>query len=879
MKQSKKTSRLGLFALVSLLTLGFISVNARVAPAPYVPGEPGIKLFKKKKTKNKKDESPKDTATKVTAFEKLTKGAKVQKGLFTVYQNKENYYFEIPDSLLDRDFMILNKLQKIPDLGGFLSRGVNYDEQLIRFELDKETHKLRMRRVQVEPLVPNNDAIRRSVMDNYLSPLVYNFKVEAFNKDSTSVLVKVNDLYNGANSTLNNLFGDLNMGGTNKELSRILSIKAFPNNVIAFSELSTKHNKKDLTIEASSSIALLPRVPMVARLDDPRIGYFRINRLAYSDKQQNVEEKQYIVRWKLEPRPEDREAYLRGELVEPQKPILFRIDPATPEKWRKYMIKGVNDWQIAFEKAGFKNAIRAEVLSDSLAIHADDVNTSIITYAASVVPNAMGPSVRDPRSGEIIDADIIWYHNVISLLKTWLTVQTGASNPEARLPEIPDELMGDAIRNVVTHEVGHSLGLRHNMRASYAIKTDSLRSKTFTDRFGGTASSIMDYARFNYVAQPGDGVTRMSPQIGPYDLYAIEYGYRWYGATDPEEEKGILSDFISRHKGDLYAYCGEQSSTDAIDPRGQSEDLGNDAIQSSAYGIDNLKRIVPNILSWTRTGEKGQTYKEAADLYAGVIGQWNLYIYHAMANVGGIYLNNVVPGDGEKGFEYVPRDLQKRSLQFIMDEALTYPAWLFDAPISEYTYFGMNSLYGSNEISPLLSFKNRQYFILQNLLGNNRCLRMFDHETVRGKQSFTLLEMMNMLHRHIFGITERGGTPDMMQRNLQKMFVDILISGAHKDQTTDTRRLFTTADFPEFARPGCCEVGHNDEESPLGAPRSLLMYYSHTLRASDVISVKRGELLGIRKLLQTRSNVSDTMSRNHYRDLLMRIETALELNQ
>lgn len=878
MNRSKKMFRLSVIALLSLSTLTPGPAHAAAAPAPGIPGEPGIRLFKKKKAK--KDEAPKDTTAKVTEFEKLTKGAKTQKGLFTVYQNKEDYFFEIPDSLLQRDFLILNKLQRIPNLGGFISRGMNYDEQLIRFELDKAGKKLRMRRVQLEPLVPENDLIRRSVMDNYVSPLVYNFKVEAFSKDSSSVLIKVNDLYNGVNSTLNNLFGDLNMGAANKELSRIISIRAFPNNVVATSELSAKHNKRDLTIEASSSIVLLPRTPMVPRLDDPRIGYFRIGRLAYSDKQQNVEEKQYITRWKLEPKPEDREAYLRGELVEPQKPIVFNIDPATPEKWKKYMIKGVNDWQIAFEKAGFKNAIRAEVPTDSTATAADDINTSIITYAASQVPNAMGPHINDPRSGEIIDADIIWYHNVISLLKAWLTVQTGASNPEARLPEIPEELMGDAIRNVVTHEVGHSLGLRHNMRASYAIHTDSLRSKEFTDKFGGTASSIMDYARFNYVAQPGDGVTRMSPQIGPYDLYAIEYGYRWYDdITDPEKEKGILSDFIDRHKGNMYAYCGEQSTTDAIDPRGLTEDLGNDAIQSATYGIDNLKRIVPNILSWTHTGEKGQTYKEAADLYSSVMGQWNLYMYHVMANVGGIFLNNVVPGDGEKGFEYVPRDLQKKSLQFVMDEALTFPGWLSDAPVSEYTYFSMNSLYGSTEISPVLSLKNRQYFILQNLLGTNRCLRMFDNETENGKQAFTMLDMMNMLHTHVFGVTERGGTPDIMQRNLQKMFVDILISAAGESQTSEVRRMMTTADFPEFAKPSCCEIGHDEKKSPLGAPRSLMMYYSHTLQASDVISVKRGELMNIRKLLQSRSGASDAMSRNHYRDMLLRIETALGLNK
>ncbi len=875
MKPSKKKFRVSMIALLSLFAFSLTPIQAWINPGPHVPAEPGIRIFKKKKVKTKKDETPQDTTPKLSDYEKLTKDAKVQKGLFTVYQNKEDYYFEIPDSVLSRDFLILNKLQRIPDLGGFLSRGFNYNQKLIRFELDKETKKLRMRQVELEPLVPEGDVVRRSVLDHYISPLVYNFKVEAFNKDSTAVLIKVNELYNGSTGTLNNVFGDLKMGSVNKELSRIISIKAYPNNIMALSEYSTHHESRNLTVEASSSIVLLPEKPLTARLDDPRIGYFRMNRMAYSDTQQSVEYKQYITRWRLEPKPEEEEAYLRGELVEPQKPIVFYIDPATPEKWRKYMIKGVNDWTIAFEKAGFKNAIRAEVLTDSMALNVDDINTSVISYAASVIPNAMGPSVCDPRSGEIIDADIIWYHNVISLLKDWITVQTGASNPAARMPEIPDEVMGDGIRNVVTHEVGHSLGLRHNMRASYAIETDSLRSKTFTDRFGGTSSSIMDYARFNYVAQPGDGVTQMSPQIGPYDLYAIEYGYRWYGATDPEQEKEILSDFIARHKGDMYAYCGEQSTTNAIDPRGQTEDLGNDAIKSSLYGIDNLKRTLPNILSWTRTGEKGQTYKEAMELYAGVIGQWNLYIYHVMANVGGIYLNNVIPGDGEKGFEYVPRDLQKKSLQFVMDQALTYPEWLVDTPVSDYAYFGTGTW---RETSPQLSMQYRQYFILMNLLTTDRCLRMCANESENGTRSFTMLEMMNMLHQHIFGITERGGTPTIAQRSMQKMFVEILMNAADERETNESKKIMSTADFPEFARPGCCELGHEAHESPMGAPRLLQMSYPQTLRASDVISIKRGELLTIRKLLQNRSNASDTMARNHYRDMLMRIEAALGLN-
>ena len=847
-----------------------------------IPGRPEMGLFKKKK---KKEEAPKDSTT--NEFEKLTKGAIVQRGLFTVYKNKENYYFEIPDSLFKRDFLVINKLQRVPDELGEAraNKGINYQEQMITFELNKDEKKLLVREVKIPPIVPEEDAIRRSVEDNYISPLIHSFKIEAFNKDSSAVLIKVNDIYNGSATSINNLFSNLNIGNSaNKDLSRILSIKAFPNNVIAYSELSTKvtegMNSVFLTVEVSSSIVLLPRTPMVGRLEDPRIGYFTTNRLAYSDDQQKVERKRYITRWRLEPKPEDREAYLRGELVEPQKPIVFYIDPATPEKWRKYMIQGVEDWQKAFEKAGFKNAIRAEVLSDSMAVNADDANTSVITYTASTTANAMGPSTCDPRSGEIIDADIIWWHNTMTILKEWITIQTGTVNPSAQLPILPDSLMGDAMRFVAGHEVGHSLGLRHNMRGSYAIPTDSLRSKTFTDKFKGTASSIMDYARYNYVAQPGDGVTQLAPQIGPYDLYAIEYGYRWYDTQDPEAEKATLTDFVSAHKGDMYAYSGEQSMREAVDPRGMSEDLGNDAVKSATYGIDNLKRIVPNILSWTRTGEKGQTYDEASALYFGVINQWNLFIYHVMANVGGMYIDNVLPGDGMKAFEFVPRDIQKKSLQFVMDQALTFPRWLFDTPISQYTYLNRNTPVGKIEESPMLVLKNAQCYFMWDLLTNERLTRMFENETYNGDKAFTPLEMMNMLHKHMFGITERGGKPDAMQRNLQKLFVDALIIAADETQSAKNVKKLTESPFLSEEKSACCEAhAHNqeNENSRMGRPRILNFYGSQVTRISDIISLKRGELLKIRKLLQSRLNTSDETVRNHYQDMLLRINDALGL--
>lgn len=520
------------------------------------PATPEMGWFLKKKKKS----NPQDSIKVKNEYEKLTgSDSVVRRGMFNVYQKKNDYYFEIPSTLLERDMLVVNKLQRVPaelnEAG--VNRGTNYENQMIRFELDKSANKLLIRQSRPLPISPSEDAISQSVKDNYISPLIAGFKVEAYNNDSTSMLIKVNDIYDGTETSINNVFTNINLGTSAiKNLSRILSIKSFDNNVVATSELTTRVTEGTttiyVTVEVSSSILLLPEVPMTGRLDNPRVGYFTNPLTNFSDGQQRVNKKQFITRWRLEPRPEDRAAYLRGELVEPRKPIVFYIENSTPYRWRKYIKQGIEDWQVAFERAGFKNAIIAKDITEDMEVDMDDVNYSVLTYAASTKANAMGPSILDPRSGEILEADIMWWHNVLSMLQEWITVQTGVVRPEARGVALPDSLMGDAMRFVACHEVGHSLGLRHNMMGSWAFPTDSLRSKTFTDRMNSTSSSIMDYARFNYVAQPGDGIKALSPHIGPYDMFAIEYGYRWYGKQTPEEEKELLQDFLAKHTDRLY---------------------------------------------------------------------------------------------------------------------------------------------------------------------------------------------------------------------------------------------------------------------------------------------------------------------------------------
>ena len=862
-----------------------IPVYASAGNASYYNASTEAKVFPWKK--NKKKETTEEVSK--TDFEKIASESNlVSRGMFNVYAQDGKYYFEIPVSLLQRDMLVVNKLQRVPfelnDAG--VNRGTNYETQMIRFEWNKEEKKIRVRQSRPLPESPENDAITRSVRDNFISPLIADFKLEACNADSTSVIIQINDIYDGSETSINNVFDNINLGTSAiKDLSRIMSIKAFPNNIVATSELTTKVREGmsavNVTVEVSSSLVLLPEKPMMGRLDDPKVGYFTKDLLYFSDSQQKTEEKKYITRWRLEPKPENREAYLRGELVEPEKPIVFYIENSTPYRWRKYIKQGIEDWQVAFERAGFKNAIIAKELPDSIAVNADDINYSVVTYAASSKANAMGPSILDPRSGEILEADIMWWHNVISMVQEWITVQTGAIDPKARGTKLPDEMMGDAIRFVACHEVGHSLGLRHNMMGSWTFPTDSLRSKSFTDKMNSTASSIMDYARYNYVAQPGDGVTAVSPHIGPYDIFAIEYGYRWYGLPTPEAEKDVLYDFLNKHNGRLYKYSEAQDPRSAVDPRAQNEDLGDDPVRSSELGIANLKRIVPEIIKWTTTGEKGQTYEEASRLYYAVITQWNNYLYHVMANIGGIYIENTTVGDGVKTYTYVEKEKQEASLDFLLNEVLCYPRWLFDTEISDYTFLLRKNPTGVIEYAPSQILKNTQGYIFWDLLSNDRLMRMLENELKNGKKAFTVVEMMDKMHNSIFATTIKGGTPDVMERNLQKGFLDALITAAAESEGVKiNKQLTATSGNPYLFHhtPWCSHDEFAIEQAErMGARRELSFYGGQVNRISDAISVKRGELLRIKKLLESRRNTSDTAARYHYDDMILRINTALGL--
>ena len=822
-------------------------------------------MLRGKKSKKNKTE----TAPPPSRYKTLTGRDSVQmKGVMNVVEKGDTVFLELPVKLLGKPFLVSNKLQQVPsELNeSAANKGVNYENQMVRFEWDKKAKLVKMRQQRVTPEAPKGSFMAQSVADNYVDPIIATLKVEAVSNDSSTVIFKVNDFFNGKKNVLNDVFNEINIGTSPvSELSRIVSVKSYERSVVALSELTTTvhegNSKVNLTVVVSTAIMLLPDEPMRTRREDWRVGYFSTPVLIYGDHQQQVEHANYITRWRLV--PSDTLAYMRGELVEPVQPITFYIGGAVPAHLRPYITKGILDWNKAFERAGFKDAVRVIVPEDTLDIEGDDMRYSVLTYAASEKANAMGPSTLDPRTGEILEADIIWWHNVQSLISEWIRVQTAATDPRARTITLPDELIGDAVRFVACHEVGHSLGLRHNMIASAAYPTDSLRSATFTNRVGGTSASIMDYARFNYIAQPGDGVQVMSPNIGPYDLMAIEWGYRWFPAGT--DEKKELAAFLARHDSKEYRYSETQDKRTAIDPRALSEDLGDDPIKSATLGIENLKRVMPNLISWTLNGDPDQTYDEASKLYSAVIYQWSLYLYHVMANIGGIYLdrpNIQWLNTNRPAYTYVEKARQKAAVQFLIDNVLSYQPWLFGTNLTKHIYPQRETPNGTTEQEPAMLLKNQQNYILWDILANERIIRMYENEWENGDKAFTAVEMMDMLHQSIFRKTIAGQKLNVMERSLQKSLLDALITAAAESEGVKINKKLTDEDGLDSSRP-----------------RILDITMTQISRNSDAISLKRGELLRILRLCKSKANTGDTATQMHYDDMALRIQTALGLSK
>lgn len=649
----------------------FVALCGLIMPSFFIPSQA------RKKAK-------KSTVTAVTS--------NVKDGLFTVEKNGNDWFFIIPDSLLERRFLTTTRYTATPaNCGKFAGEQIN--GQTIYFEKAPD-ERLLMRAELLINVSDSLDDINRAIIISNENPIIGSFKLEKYKKGFSKI--NVTRFFNDDNPAISfSQYDKQNFGLTSliSDKCYINEIKTFPMNteVKVTKTWSSSRSRipagavtGSVTFGFNVSFVLLPKVPMMKRYFDPRVGYFADSYTSFTDDQQRVKDKNFIVRWRLEPEPEDIEKMKAGELVEPKKPIIYYIDPATPKKWRKYLIAGVNDWQKAFEKAGFKNAIMAkEWPENDSTMSMEDARYSVIRYLASPIENAYGPQVHDPRSGEILESHICWYHNVMRLVHDWYMIQASSVDPEARCMKFNDELMGELIRFVSSHEVGHTLGLRHNFGSSSTVPVDSLRSKKWVEAFGHTPS-IMDYARFNYVAQPEDSISRVGifPRIGDYDMWAIQWGYSpMWNAYDEESDHYELEKLITKERvaENPRLWFGDGETSNVSDPRCQTEDLGDDAVKASYYGILNLKRLVKNLEDWTY--ESNDIYSSnISSMYSEIRNQYLRYLGHVIRNIGGKFKNYKTIDESGDVYTDVPKSRQVRALDFIDKNVFNEPVWLIDVP-------------------------------------------------------------------------------------------------------------------------------------------------------------------------------------------------------
>ena len=805
---------------------------------------------KKGKKKNKetkesvKKENKKET---IQPYGKVIKKSAISdEGLFIVHKVEDNQYYEIPDSLFGREMLMVTRISKTASGIGF--GGGKQNTQVLRWE--RKNKKVLLRVVSHQIVASDSLPIHEAVVNSNFEPILYSFDIKAIGKDSNSTVIQVNKFFEedvkaiGYPSKRRKAY---KISGIDKTRCYIESIKSYPLNIESrhvktykASEPPSNSSTGSISMELNNSMVLLPVKPMRRRYFDQRVGWFSRSQTDYGLENQKSKSVRYLDRWKLEVKKEDIEKFKKGELVEPKKQIVYYVDRATPKKWIPYLKQGIEDWQIAFEEAGFKNAIIAK---DPPSIEEDpdwspeDVRYSVVRYLASPIPNANGPHVSDPRSGEILESDINWYHNVMLLLRNWFFIQTAAINPEARTPEFRDEVMGSLIRFVSAHEVGHTLGLPHNMGSSSAYPVDSLRSVHFTKKYG-TAPSIMDYARFNYVAQPEDKGVSLMPNVGIYDKHSIRWGYRpILEAKSAKDEKPILDQWIRAHEKDPMYRFGSQQFGNPIDPSSQTEDLGDDAIKASLYGIENLKKIVPNLNKWTYN--EGEDFQELEDLYAQIFNQYNRYMGHVIANIGGVYENYKTFDQSGSVYSHVVKNHQKQCMKFLNEQLFKTPAWLINKDISNKIEFT-----GLTE-----RIRKSQSNNLKKILDFARLARVIENNTVNNNESYSLIEMLNDLQSGIWSELRTSSAITVYRRNLQKAYIERMDYLINKKQSEIT-----------------------------GIEKYTLKRTKVNINQSDIISVCRGKLEELKSQIKKRlPSYRDEYSKYHLKDMINRIDSTLEL--
>ncbi len=791
--------------------------------------------------------------------EVITEKAKTQKGLFIVHKVEDKYYFEIPATLINKEIMCITRFSKTPASAGKYG-GEKANQTVLRFEKGPD-NKIFVRTVlNIVQSPDSTQPMFKAVANSNVDPIAQAFDVKAYKKDSINntenAVIDVSDFFKGDNLIVSIDARSKRSFGLNAiaaDRSYIEAIKSFPINTevrtvktftsappqggnifSATTVLPAADESGAATLELNTSFIELPKKQITKRLFDPRVGYFASNVTSYEENSQRVERETFATRWRLEPKDEDKEKYKRGELVEPKKQIVYYLDPATPKIWRASLIAGINDWQKAFEKAGFKNAIIGkEWPENDSTMSLEDARFSVIRYFASDIENAYGPSEIDPRSGEILESHIGWYHNVMKLVQNWYMIQCGAVDTSARKMKFSDELMGQLVRFVSSHEVGHTLGLRHNMGSSNRTPVEKLRDKAWVEANGHTAS-IMDYARFNYVAQPEDNISQLGlfPRIGEYDLWAIEWGYRWNDLDAEADKKWSNNIIIEKVKNPRLWFGGEGRNPD---PRAQTEDLSDNNMKAGEYGIKNLKRLMTNIFAWTK--EPGDRYENLNEIYGQVLNQYSRYAGHVSKNIGGFYETLKSVEENGAVYEITPKTVQKEAMDWMQKQVFETPNWLMDKKV-------WDRITGPT-VDPVMTIQQR---FLNSLLSSDRLVRL-SYSTTRDNNAYSLDEMFTDLQKGIWSELTTKKTIDMYRRGLQKTYVDKLIE-IYKSINGDVSSSISIS-FGNIVLPD--------------------------IKKTDIGSVVLGQLNQIQMLAKSNAvGYTDKMSKLHLLDMAQRIKNALE---
>lgn len=775
----------------------------------------------------------------------IKKEAKIMEGFTTVVYQDDKWYLKINDSLIGRDLMMVSRISKSAEGGRRSFSGYAGDQigqGMIRFAKGPG-NKIFIENVMLREF--SQGALKENVKKSNTNALLASFDIVAQCKHHGDNLIEVTNflladspiLYFGRNAKRN--FGLSNFA---KDRSYISGIKTYSINT----EMKTvitygKEDGSSATYEFNTSLVLLPKEPMKPRYQDQRVGYFVHGFTDFDRNPQGVKRTAMIARWRLEPKPEDMEKYKAGELVEPQKPIVIYIDPSTPQEWVPYLIMGVNDWQAAFEQAGFKNAIRAEVaptFEQDSTWSLEDATHSAIVYKPSDIENASGPHVSDPRSGEIIETHINWYHNVMRLLRDWYMIQCSPSDPAARSLELPTELMGQLIRFVSSHEVGHTLGLRHNFAGSsvpiYTVA--NLKNVEFLKKYGH-ASSIMDYARFNYLAEEKDNIPQelLFPCIGPYDKWAIEWGYRYYPQFETADaEVPYLRKLVTdKLKNPLYKFGTE---SDPSDPRFQNEDLGANQMETNEVGIKNLQYIMKNFEKWTKTPNEG--YDNTQEIYSQIVNQYQRYLGHVAKWVAGVLTETKISDEPGDIRTYVDKAKQKEAMNFLNKHLFTAPRWL----VPEQLFKKINS-------QPDAIISSVQRNIVGKLVNQRVLTNLYRGEMINGAaNSYTITNLFTDLNAMIFAAAPANANDAAYQRLLQKNYVQILCDLYAGTQSQNA----PSAQAQYMPRPTALEKDNTDVSA-------------YVLAQLDALQTK----------FKTNSQVGSAVQKAHYKLLYDRVHRVL----